>query len=506
MSRLPLPWKRSRNDNSGVSAPASTINIVHYPSTAPFPVTMPLQTFPRLPYCSRNKEIKTSVHWGQRKLLISEIQLLSMYAKKGVRYHIVYAGSAPGTHIAFLDDLFGSVHTWELVDPGKFDRPVFAGRANFTLRNEFFTNQTAYGIFIKRLASTPALQLIYRHLTIDSISHEQAQVQQNLQAIVGTLDVARGTEDIPSMFEDPVVMPHGLNALLNVVAERMPMLFLSDIRTGCVRMPNFEDHVAENMKAQQCWTEILQADFAMLKFRLPYTFKAVGPGGEGGIVQRGSKHIDAEGCCEYLSGDMVIPIWTRPTSTEGRLVVPKGASRRRYNVQAVEDQFFFLNARLREVVHFNHLLEDDLTLDHHFDSAAEVHCLEQYCRQVMKAQDVAEVNTLRREIRRVSSLISSHLKLSFQAAIERRDFFVLKQAAAGIVEDDRQGVEDEHHEEPSAASSAKVEGESWVAEARRLVKCAFKERSRHVWWRNLDESQWKGEASDIWICTTMPQI
>lgn len=474
---------------------------MHYPSTAPFPVTMPRGVFPQLPYTSRNKEVKTAVHWGQRKLLISEIQLLSIYAKKGVRYHIVYAGSAPGTHIAFLDDLFNSVHTWELVDPGKFDRPVLEHRPNFLLRNEFFTNQTAYGIFHTRLRTTPGLQSVYRFLTLDSVTHAQAEVQQNLQAIVGTLDVARGTEDIPSMYEAPLALPHGLLALCTVIATaRAPLLFLSDIRTGCVRMPNFEDHVAENMRAQQCWTEILQADFAMLKFRLPYTYKAIGPGGKGGVVPSTTRHMDADGCCEYLGGDMVIPVWTRPTSTEGRLVVPCGAFRRAYKVQDVEDQFYFLNAKLREVVHFNHLLADDRVLDHRFDAAAEVHCLEMYCRQVMRDEDCADPKTLPREVRRVSNRISSHLKLSFQAAIDRRDFFVLQQAAAGLVEDDRPGREDDDAQQQAppaaaAAGSAVSPGvavpSSWEAEARRLNKLAFKERSRQLWWRNVEEEDRK---------------
>ena len=513
MKKLPFPWKRSREDSRITSedhADSQTAIpprvVVHYPSDRPFPVTMHGSSFPMLPYASRNKEVKTSVHWGQRKLLLSEIQLLSIYAVKGVKYHIVYAGSAPGTHIAFLDDLFGGLHSWELVDPGKFDRPVLEHRPNFLLRNEFFTNQTAYGIFANRLHRVPALQLLFRHLTVDSISREQAKVQQALQAIVGTLDVARGTEDIPSMYEDPVELPAGLKLLCHVAAESSPLLFLSDIRTGCVRMPNFEDHVAENMRAQQCWTEIVQADFAMLKFRLPYTFKAIGPGGAGGVVQEGSRHIDANGCCEYLHGDMVIPIWTRPTSTEGRLVVKKGAFRRSYKVQDVEDQFFFLNSQLREVVHFNHLLGSDQTLDHHFDAAAEVYCLEQYCKQVLPAQVANEANMLKREVRRVSNLISSHLKLSFQAAIDRRDFFVIQQAAAGIIVDDR-GMDDEDTAiQGIAEPEAKTAGGSWEVEARRFVKAAFKERSRPIWWKNVDETIWSGQPSPLWVCRTMPQI
>lgn len=129
--------------------------LYHFPSSAPFPVVMDETTFPSESYRSRTSDIKTAIHWGQRKLMLSEIQLLSLYAKENVSYHIVYAGSAPGSHLGFLDDMFHKQkHTWELVDPGQFDRAVLGPRPNFLLRNEFFTNATAYGICANRLCKT----------------------------------------------------------------------------------------------------------------------------------------------------------------------------------------------------------------------------------------------------------------------------------------------------------------------------------------------------------------
>lgn len=76
----------------------------------------------RLPYQRRKDEEKTTVHWGQRKLLMSEIEFLTQIAgdmAKAETSAVVYAGAAPGTHIRCLSRLFPDVQ-FVLVDPAPF--------------------------------------------------------------------------------------------------------------------------------------------------------------------------------------------------------------------------------------------------------------------------------------------------------------------------------------------------------------------------------------------------
>ncbi len=54
--------------------------------------------YPTLPYRRRKGEEKTVVHWGQRKLLLSEIEFLTLYGQEG--HPVVYAGAAPGELLA----------------------------------------------------------------------------------------------------------------------------------------------------------------------------------------------------------------------------------------------------------------------------------------------------------------------------------------------------------------------------------------------------------------------
>ena len=73
---------------------------------------------PRLVYQRRNAEVKTVVHWGQRKLLMSEIEFLTLH-EGPEQTVVVYAGAAPGTHAAMLSKMFPRV-LFILVDPAPF--------------------------------------------------------------------------------------------------------------------------------------------------------------------------------------------------------------------------------------------------------------------------------------------------------------------------------------------------------------------------------------------------
>lgn len=515
--------------------------LYHYPSSLPFPVLLDDQ-IPQEPYRSRNGQVKCAVHWGQRKLLLSEVQLLCMYCQPDVSYHIVYAGSAPGTHLAFLDELFQCRHTWELIDPGQFDLPALAQRPNFCLRNEFFTNATAYDINARRLREVlPALGTIYDLVAVQDAAEESKEIHKQLQSMVGTLDVARGTEDIPSMYEKPLSLPKGLVLLAQVGMERnKPLLFISDIRSGSVALHNFEEHVAENMRAQECWTQILHGAYSMLKFRLPYTSKAASFGGRD--VMPPTNLIELDGSVQYLRGDILLPIWTRPTSTEGRLVVPQGAFQVKYDVGKVENQFFFFNHRLREQVHFNHLLLQHKDLDHHYDAAAEVHCLLTYLQFVRPELRSAPIGEVRREVKRVSAKITEHLGLTFSDAVRRRNIIMLKQASGQLLG----GASSEPPlKEPrlrstcgvketasmaaavpttTASSSNKEQsldsdtelldggdvtqnseapGE-WVETTKKLIHLAAAERDRPVWKRNVNEELFNA-PSGFWVTTLMQE-
>lgn len=91
----------------------------------------------RLPYRRRKGEEKTVIHWGQRKLLMSEIEFLSFFSEPGKT--VVYAGAAPGTHIAYLSCMFPDLH-FICVDPAPF---TVKETDQITIVQALFTNEMA---------------------------------------------------------------------------------------------------------------------------------------------------------------------------------------------------------------------------------------------------------------------------------------------------------------------------------------------------------------------------
>jgi hypothetical protein len=91
-------------------------------------------------YKRRVDETKTTVHWGQRKLLLSEIEFLTLVGSvrlKGAT--VVYAGAAPGTHIKYLSSLYPYVN-FVLVDPAPF---TVKASKTVIIRRELFTDELA---------------------------------------------------------------------------------------------------------------------------------------------------------------------------------------------------------------------------------------------------------------------------------------------------------------------------------------------------------------------------
>lgn len=168
---------------------------------------------PRVKYRRRNREIKNNLHWGQRKLLLSEIELITMFygtetykknSKK--KLYIIYAGSAPGTHIKYLWRLFPEVY-FVLYDPRDFD-PILDD------------------------AQTDHIQT-HVQLFLDETAQEWRSVDHPDKHII----------------------------------------LVSDIRTAepdTMKPEEVEKHIRQDNQLQKQWYQIMEPAVAMFKFRLPW--------------------------------------------------------------------------------------------------------------------------------------------------------------------------------------------------------------------------------------------
>jgi hypothetical protein len=85
------------DDATGVAI--CNMDTIVRPSSSVIPTEMvPMRTiprnFPRKPYVARGQHKDNSKHWGQRKLLFTEIEFLTLHCPANCI--VVYAGSAPG--------------------------------------------------------------------------------------------------------------------------------------------------------------------------------------------------------------------------------------------------------------------------------------------------------------------------------------------------------------------------------------------------------------------------
>ena len=84
-----------------------------------------------------------NTHLGQRKLMLSEMQLLNEYYKL---YHtdsvitIISVGSAAGHHLIQLNEMYPKTK-WILIDPSPFDKRLSNRPDTYTIINELFTDE-----------------------------------------------------------------------------------------------------------------------------------------------------------------------------------------------------------------------------------------------------------------------------------------------------------------------------------------------------------------------------
>jgi hypothetical protein len=98
---------------------------------------------PREQYRRRTQEEKKGVHWGQRKLMMSEIQFINLFwnSQNVPNPIFVYAGAAPGKHIIMLSQMFPQI-TFHLYDPAEFSKGLHDGKKIFTYQ-QLFTDEDA---------------------------------------------------------------------------------------------------------------------------------------------------------------------------------------------------------------------------------------------------------------------------------------------------------------------------------------------------------------------------
>ena len=99
-------------------------------------------------YIGDARDYQSRCHWGQKKLVLSEIQFLTkvcqkLNTKSLKDYAVVYVGAAHGFHFPILYNLFPEL-IWILYDPAKFSKEahMHPEKQKVKIFNQFFTDET----------------------------------------------------------------------------------------------------------------------------------------------------------------------------------------------------------------------------------------------------------------------------------------------------------------------------------------------------------------------------
>jgi len=285
-----------------------------------------------------------NVHWGQRKLLLSEMEFFLLYwdERKVPKPVCVYAGAAPGTHIKILAQLFPAF-TFHLYDIREFGIPesekVFHHR-------EFFTDESA----------------------------EQWAGRDDVFFVT---DIRRGG---PAAAKEVALLQLGPGAPKKDLDRLVEEIVESDI--------------AEDMFNQERWIKIMRPVESLVKFHLPFAYQ------EGEI-----KPFPYLGGVIYLQiwpGRNSTETRLVPTrDAEGNFVT------RQWDPLWYERALFYHNAVVREEKPFlNPFTLDSTPIDgeellNDYDSAAEIFVLRLYIQRVLGSAPQNRVLALSRYITKV---------------------------------------------------------------------------------------------------------
>lgn len=292
---------------------------------------------PRERYRRRKNEPKTVIHWGQRKLLLSEVEFLTLFGS--CENPVVYAGAAPGTHLNDLAEMFPQ-HTFHCYDPAPF---------NVKQLPNLHTYQVLF---------TDELALAYR--TRDVLFISDIRAAQHCTEEVNDVEEAIGTDMDDQQRWFALMQP--VAAMLKFRLSWKPGT--TQYMDGKILLPVFGPITTTESRL----VVVGKAAAALPNHRLAREraarAKESPAADDTNEQQQAAESVFESKTAVVLRGDSGFLMQIRD-----------------YNNTAYEEQMFYFNTRQR-VALYPHRAKGE-GLDHCYDCRAEVHILQAYCEQVM---------------------------------------------------------------------------------------------------------------------------
>jgi len=333
---------------------------------------------PERDYCDLKRMPHTVNHWGQLKLLLTELDFLTPYLHVP-ELCVVYVGSSPGHHLKPLVDLMPQTWTWELWDPkpnevfGDWRTPVIEKQVRV---QDFVWEEGSEQLMAKQADLVRRRKFMEEHVkNLQRIDTAQSHVELNrkhLEELRHTMVIQREHRPNVKVHSSELDYRQAVRLRSHYVtrpySDQDPQLLLiSDIRT------NTSEHaVHADMEAQRSTCEALRPYQASLKFKLPYSdsFPALYPYLDGDLrLQPFSPRISHECRLHTLKGEELL---------EEKLYDHEEYARRMYRFQTVWRTSIYGDALACDLTHRPALASYRVGTDNCYDCTAAKLIIQRY--------------------------------------------------------------------------------------------------------------------------------
>ena len=281
------------------------------------------------------------ISWGQRKLLMSEIEFFNIYWDpiKIPEPLCVYAGAASGEHIILLSEMFPSFN-FHLYDP----------------RRDAFN-----------IGETDKIKIIPTYFTLEDVKKYKTEDKHNI-FFISDIRTSDFNKTYKIIYDKYNVTYDKNNRIINSQGHDEKKLKKEvDLIT--------EREIFDDMLLQQQWVIELNPEHALLKFRLPYFYG----------------YSEMELNKNYLKGIVYWQTWEKPTSTETRLKPIRNSSTQQYeegqwNTLEYEEWCYHHNIEVRVNTLYKNIFTDkdepiNDELINNYDCMCEATILKMYCEK-----------------------------------------------------------------------------------------------------------------------------
>jgi hypothetical protein len=330
--------------NSGkLTEPLFKINFLHYPSIR---TSSCYGNFIKYPYSPTYKKL----HWGQRKLLLTEIDFFTRCAHhmgketfKNQNISVVYPGSAHGDKLMMQMEMFPNV-IYYLWDPARFNIILYIAdflRRKLPIEFSHTPEQLAVGkkfvgrVFINMEMPNDIYKIYHHNSTNDNIPanygpeygffvQKSADYYLKYKKDMGDTSPTLYVSDI-RMFTNTMAYDLLLNNSIKGYNDILALRVSSEISKHL--------DYKRDMQLQYDWFDMVNATYGLFKFKLK---------------SKTFSKFDAQ--YKYLNGDIVLQAWAPIASSETRLYVSPAHKAHKdayYNVKAYTNKCKVFNSIMR---------------------------------------------------------------------------------------------------------------------------------------------------------------